>query len=199
MIIKKEILLFCIANTRHSVSLKLKLAVLGQNWEENNCLRHQNICAPLDGIDDSKAFDKTLLEVSAKKGEAKRKKDETVAQETQELCGMMKKLFGESLQYTISDELNKHLDKNHDCSNTWSDVKKFLGCHPDNVYPKEKLSKEQLQRFGCLRRNEIIRNKYNDLVERRKQFQKQEDEQLEQERQERQRLRRQDMCHGFYR
>ena len=53
------------------VSLKLKLAVLGQNWKENIFLRHQNISAPLDCIDGSKAVDKTLLEVSAKIGLAK--------------------------------------------------------------------------------------------------------------------------------
>ena len=45
------------------------MTVLGQNWEENNCLRHQNVYAPLDGIDDSKSVDKPLLEVWAKKGE----------------------------------------------------------------------------------------------------------------------------------
>ena len=64
-----------IANTIDSVSLKLKLAVLGQNWEENNCLRHQNIYAPLDAIDGSKAVDKTLLEVAEKIGEAKSNKE----------------------------------------------------------------------------------------------------------------------------
>ena len=63
------------ANTRDWVSLKLKWPVLGQNWKENNCLRHQNISEPLDGIDGLKAFDKTLLEVSAKKGEAKSNKE----------------------------------------------------------------------------------------------------------------------------
>ena len=51
------------------------MAVLGQNWEENNCLRHQNISAPLDGMYGSKAVDKTLLEVSSKIGEAKSKKE----------------------------------------------------------------------------------------------------------------------------
>ena len=60
-----------IANTSNSVSLKLKLAVLGQNWEVNSCLRHQNISSSLDGIDGSKAVEKALLEVSAKIGEAK--------------------------------------------------------------------------------------------------------------------------------
>ena len=48
------------------------MAVLGQNLEENNCLRHQNIFAPLDGMYGSKAVDKTLLEVSSKIGEAKK-------------------------------------------------------------------------------------------------------------------------------
>ena len=52
----------------------MKLAVLGHNWKENNCLRPQNISSPLDGIDGSKAVDKTLLEVSAKIGEAKSNK-----------------------------------------------------------------------------------------------------------------------------
>ena len=66
----KEKIPFFIANTRDSVSLKLKLAVLGQNWEVNSCLRHQNISSSLDGIDGSKAVEKALLEVSAKIGEA---------------------------------------------------------------------------------------------------------------------------------
>ena len=73
--LKKEKTPFFIANTRDSVSLKLKLAALGQNWEENSCLRHQHIFSPLDGIDGSKSVDKTLLEVSGKKGEAKSKKE----------------------------------------------------------------------------------------------------------------------------
>ena len=60
-----------IANTSDPVSLKLKLAVLGQNLEVNSYLRHQNISSSLDGIDGSKAVEKTLLEVSAKIGEAK--------------------------------------------------------------------------------------------------------------------------------
>ena len=47
-----------IAHTTGSVSLKLKLAVLGQNWEETKVFLH--------GIDASKAVDKTLLGVSAK-------------------------------------------------------------------------------------------------------------------------------------
>ena len=49
----------------------MKLAVLGQNWVVNCCLRHQNISSSLDGIDGSKAVEKALLEVSAKIGEAK--------------------------------------------------------------------------------------------------------------------------------
>ena len=51
------------------------MAVLGQNWEENNYLRHQNISAPLDGMYGSKAVNKTLLGVSSKIGEAKSKKE----------------------------------------------------------------------------------------------------------------------------
>ena len=50
------------------------MAVFGQNWEENNFLRHQNISAPLDGMYGSRAVDKTLLEVSSKKGKQKVKK-----------------------------------------------------------------------------------------------------------------------------
>ena len=53
----------------------MKLAVLRHNWKENNCLRPQNISAPLDGIDGSKAVDKTPPEVSAKIGEAKSNKE----------------------------------------------------------------------------------------------------------------------------
>jgi hypothetical protein len=41
------------------------MAVLGQKWEENNCLMHQNLSAPLDGMYGSKAIDKTLLGVSS--------------------------------------------------------------------------------------------------------------------------------------
>ena len=51
------------------------MAVLGQNWKENNYLRHQNISAPLDGMYGSKAVNKTLLGVSSKIGEAKIKKE----------------------------------------------------------------------------------------------------------------------------
>ena len=71
MCIRKEKNTLFIANTSNSVSLKLKLAILGQNWEVNSRLRHQNISSSLDSIDHSKAVEKTLLEVSAKKGEAK--------------------------------------------------------------------------------------------------------------------------------
>ena len=67
---KRKTTLF-IAITRDSVSLKLKLAVLGQNWEVNRCLRHQNISLSLDGIDNSKAVEKALSEVSEKIGESK--------------------------------------------------------------------------------------------------------------------------------
>ena len=49
------------------------MAVLGQNWEENHCFRHQTISSPLDGIDGYNAVDKKLLEVSPKKGKAKSK------------------------------------------------------------------------------------------------------------------------------
>ena len=38
-------------------------------------MRHQNICSPLDGIDGSKAVYKTLIEVSAKIGKSKSKKE----------------------------------------------------------------------------------------------------------------------------
>ena len=58
MFIRKEKNTLFIANTIDSVSLKLKLAVLGQNWEVNSCLRHQNISSSLDGIDGSKALEK---------------------------------------------------------------------------------------------------------------------------------------------
>ena len=68
---KKKKILFIIANTKDSVSLKLKLAVLGQNWEVNSCLRHQNISSSLDCIEGCKAVEKALLEESGKKGEAK--------------------------------------------------------------------------------------------------------------------------------
>ena len=51
------------------------MAVLGQNWEENICLRHQNIAAPLDGMYGLKSVNKTLLELSSKIGEAKSKKE----------------------------------------------------------------------------------------------------------------------------
>ena len=72
---KLEKLPLYIVNTRDSVSLRLKLAVLGQKWEENSCLRHQSISSPIDGMDSSKAVDKTLLEVSAKIEEAQSKKE----------------------------------------------------------------------------------------------------------------------------
>ena len=54
-----------IANTSDSVSLKLKPAILGQKWEVNSRLRHNNISSSLDGIFGSKAVENTLLEVSA--------------------------------------------------------------------------------------------------------------------------------------
>ena len=71
MFIRKEKNTLFIANTSDSDSLKLKLAILGQNWEVNSCLRHPNISSSLDGIDGSKAVEKALLEVSEKIGEAK--------------------------------------------------------------------------------------------------------------------------------
>ena len=72
---KKRKIIYFIASTRDSVSLKLKLSVLGQNWKENYRLRHTNMFAPLDCIDGSKAVDKGLLEVSAKNGKQKVKKE----------------------------------------------------------------------------------------------------------------------------
>ena len=71
MFIRKEKNTLFIANTSDSVSLKLKLAILGQKWEVNNHLRHHNTYSSLDGINGSKAVEKTLLEVSAKIREAK--------------------------------------------------------------------------------------------------------------------------------
>ena len=62
-------------NTIYSVSLKLKLAVICQNWKKNNFFWLLNISAPLDGIVGSKAVNKTLLEVLTKTGEAKSKKE----------------------------------------------------------------------------------------------------------------------------
>ena len=75
MIIQEKKYTFFIANTIGSGQLNFKMAVLGQNWEENNYLRHQNMSAPLDGMYGSKAVNKTLLGVSSKKGEAKSKKE----------------------------------------------------------------------------------------------------------------------------
>ena len=51
------------------------MAVLGQKWEENNCLMHQKFSAPLDGMYGSKAVDKMLLGVASKIGETKSKKE----------------------------------------------------------------------------------------------------------------------------
>ena len=70
MCIRKEKNTLFITYIRYSVSLKLKLAVLGQNWEVNSCLRHQNMSSSLDGIEGCKAVEKALLEVSGKIGEA---------------------------------------------------------------------------------------------------------------------------------
>ena len=71
MFIRKEKNTLFIANTSNSVSLKLKLAIVGQKWEVNSCLRHHNISSSLDGIDGSKSVEKTLLAISAKIREAK--------------------------------------------------------------------------------------------------------------------------------
>ena len=60
MFVWKEKIPFFIANTSDSVSLKLKLAVLGQHWEVNSCLRHHNISLSLDGIEGCKAVEKAL-------------------------------------------------------------------------------------------------------------------------------------------
>jgi hypothetical protein len=109
----------------------------------------------------------------------------------------------------LNEHLDKfqHLDKFHN-SNAWSDVKKFLDyhsttCHPHANYPKGTLSTEQRGKFDWLRKNEIVRNKYNVLAEEREQFQKQEDEELERKRQEGQRHARemmiQNMRLNFYR
>ena len=58
---RKEKLFYC--KHKISVSLKLKLAVLGQNWEVNSSLKHQNISSSLNGIDGSKTVEIALLEV----------------------------------------------------------------------------------------------------------------------------------------
>ena len=71
---KKKKNLF-IANTSDSVSLRLKPAILGQKWEVKSCLRHHNISSSLDGIEGSKAVEKTLLEVSAKNKGSKKLKE----------------------------------------------------------------------------------------------------------------------------
>ena len=63
MTIKRLKILFLVIENTVSVSLQLKFAVLGQNWEENSYLRRQNISAILDGTDGSKDVDKLLLEV----------------------------------------------------------------------------------------------------------------------------------------
>ena len=83
---------------------------------------------------------------------------------------MMGKIFGESQTHNISDELNKHLDKNHDCSNTWSEVKRFLGYHHDADYPKEMLSEVEQRELESLKKIKERINKYNELVEKRKQI-----------------------------
>ena len=123
-----------------------------------------------------------------KEEEAGRKQQE---QQTQGLSRLMGIIFGESANLKICNELNERLDTVHD-SNTWPDLIKFLDyhstrCHPPADYPKEKLSTEQRSKFDWLRNDAKTRNKYNVLVEERKQFQEREDEQLERKRQEGQR------------
>ena len=59
---------------KDSASLNLKFAVLDQNWEEINCLRHHNFVAPLDEIHGSKAVDYTLLGITEKIGETRIKR-----------------------------------------------------------------------------------------------------------------------------
>ena len=123
--------------------------------------------------------------IKRKAEEEERKQQE---QSTQQLTKLMGIIFGESANLKICNELNERLDTVHD-SNTWSDLKKFLDyhstrCHPPADYPKEKLSTEQRSKFDWLRNDAKTRNKYNVLVEERKQFQEREDEQLEQNREE---------------
>ena len=50
------------------------LDILRKHWEENNGLRQINIIAALNGIYGSKAVNNLILKVSAKIGEAKRKR-----------------------------------------------------------------------------------------------------------------------------
>ena len=74
--------------------------------------------------------------------------------------------------------------------------------HPHADYPKGTLTSEQRSNFNCFRKHAKTRNEYNDLVEKRKQFQEREDEQLERKRQEGQRqakeMMRQNMRLEFY-
>ena len=95
--------------------------------------------------------------------------------------------------------MNEHLGKIHygstdefNNSNAWSDVKKFLDYHsttghPHADYPKGTLTSEQIRNFNYYRKHAKTCNEYNDIVEKRKQFQEREDEQLERKKQEGQR------------
>ena len=71
-IIKEKNTLF-IANTSDSVSLKLKLAILGQKWEVSSRLRHHNISSSLDGIDGSKPVKNASRGINKNKGSQKLK------------------------------------------------------------------------------------------------------------------------------
>ena len=71
MIMKKEKITIFIANTRDSASPNFEFAGSGQNWEEIDCLRHQNLVAPLDEIHGSKAVDSMLQEITEKIGETR--------------------------------------------------------------------------------------------------------------------------------
>ena len=149
--------------------------------------------------------DREKIMSKRKEEEAERKQQEPRTQEFSQLMGI---IFGESANLKICNELNEHLSKIHHWSpdkfhnsNAWSDVKKFLG-HPHADYPKGTLTSEQRHHFDCYRKHATTRNEYNDLVEKRKQFQEREDEQLERKRQEGQRqakeMMRQNMRLEFY-
>ena len=64
MIVKKEL-------KAQDIQFRLKSAVLGQNFKENNCLEQQNIFAPLDGIDGSKAVEKRFRGINKNRGSNK--------------------------------------------------------------------------------------------------------------------------------
>ena len=115
------------------------------------------------------------------KEEAEEEERKRQEQKTQGLSQLMGIIFGESANLKICNELNEHLDKfqhldNFHNSNAWSDVKKFLGnhsttCHPHADYPKGTLTSEQRSNFNCYRKHAKTCNEYNDIVEKRKQFQ----------------------------